>query len=334
MTTLEDVARRAEVSRATVSRVINNHGYVRGEVRERVNAAIRATGYVPNMLARSMVTKRTQVIGLLIPEFYQERSDAGMSFYSIILHRVSRACSQHNYSLLLSILSQERQKQIAHGDLRAGYVDGFIGTGLTHDDPTVMRLLESGKPTVLIGHNPYYPELHSVDVDHFRGALTATSYLIAQGRRRIAFVTPPTRSINHNRMRDGYARALLQHGLPVDPSLIIEVDDSYDPHAALARLLGQPVLPDAIFASSDDIANAILAALRQRAVAVPEQMAVASFDDLPIAQRSEPPLTAVHQPVEELAERAVTLLLQAIEGHVTTPQHVLLPTELVRRASA
>ncbi len=337
MTTLEDVARHAEVSRATVSRVINNHTYVRSEVRERVMASIRAIGYVPNVAARSMVTKRTHVIGLLVPEFYDNNVDDTISFYPMLLHGISRACTHYSYSLLLSILSPEQRQQMALEGLQSGFVDGFIGTGLAHDGPTVRNMLENHKPGVLIGRNPYYPEIHSVDVDHFQAAVDAVTYLISRGRRRIAFLTPQFTEVHYARMRDGYTRALIQHGIALNPAYLAETITKL--HASTAQvimqLLALPEPPDAIFTTCDDLGYYAVQSLQERGVRVPEDVALASVDDLPIARRCQPQLTTIRQPVEQLAERAVALLLDAINGDIHGGgQHLLLPTTLILRGSA
>lgn len=337
MTTLEDVARHAAVSRATVSRVINNHTYVRSEVRERVLASIRTIGYVPNIAARSMVTKRTHVIGLLVPEFYDNSVDDTISFYPMVLHGISRACTHHSYSLLLSILSPEQRQQMELEGLQSGFVDGFIGTGLAHDGPTVINMLESHKPAVLIGRNPYYPDIHSVDVDHFQAAVEAVTYLISRGRRRIAFLTPQLTEVHYSRMRDGYTRALIQHGIPLNPAYVAQTSmtQHFSTARAVAQLMALPEPPDAIFTTCDDIGYYAVQSLQERGLRVPEDVALASVDDLPIARRSQPQLTTVRQPVEQLAERAVALLLDAINGEVAHGgQHLLLPTTLIQRGSA
>lgn len=335
MRTLEEVARRASVSRATVSRVINNHPYVREDVRERVLAVITELGYVPNAAARAMVTRRTNIIGLLLPQLESDWVAEDAAFYPIIIQSISHACAASRRHLLLSIVPPYGASDTARDVLKAGHVDGVIVSVFPFDDPIMPLIANSGLPAVLIGRNPYYPDLHWVDVDNFSSAVEAVTYLIRQGRRRIATLAlSPRGSAGANR-REGYTRGLLEHGLPIDPALIIEPDAARDDgYQSMLQLLDLPNPPDAVFACYDGIAIRAMAAIRDRGLRIPEDIAVIGFDDQPAARRAEPPLTTVCQPLRELGIQATELLLRVIVEDPTAPKQVVLPTSLVIRGSA
>jgi LacI family transcriptional regulator len=219
--------------------------------------------------------------------------------------------------------------------LRAGHLDGLIVGVSLMDDPILPLMINDPLPLVLLGHHPYYPQASWVEVDGLQSAAEAVSYLIRSGRRRIATITLPLTLIAGLDRRDGYKRALLQHRMPIDPDLIIETESfTNGGYIAAQRLLALPDPPDAIFAASDSLAIGAMSAIRAAGLRVPEDIAVVGFDDQPSATLADPPLTTVRQPIAELGTRAVELLLTLIEGETKGPQHVMLPTSLVMRASA
>ena len=333
--TLEEIARIADVSRATVSRVINRHPYVREEIRVRVLEVIEQHGYVPNAAARAMVTKRTNIVGLVVPRLPQAWFINPTTFYPLIIHSVVDACTAHQRYVLLSMIARDQKINFYQDVLRGGHADGLILSDSRFDDPMLPLLQRSQMPAVLIGRNPAYPELHWVDVDNVRAADDAVTYLIERGRRRIATLTLPMLSAAGMDRRTGYEQALARHGMPIDPQLIVgpTTPDS-DGYVAMQQLLALPEPPDAVFAASDIQALEAIAAIQAHGLRVPEDIAVVGFDDQPNAQRATPPLTTVRQPITDLGRHAVELLVQVLDRTVTEPQHVVLPTALVVRASA
>jgi DNA-binding LacI/PurR family transcriptional regulator len=335
MTTLNQVAKRAAVSTATVSRVVNNYPHVKPDIRARVLAAIDELGYVPNAAARTMVTKRTGIIGLMLPQVEPDWFGEDATFYSIIVQSISRACTDADIQLLLSVTPQARSVDVAERVLKGGHVDGVIVSVFPSNHPVMGMLARSRLPAVLIGRNPYYPELHWVDVDNFHSAVEAVTYLIQKGRRRIATLAMPSDGSAGTQRRDGYTRALLDYDLPIDRALITEMSPSGDDGvAAIKRLLSLPEPPDAIFAASDGMALRAMEVIHARGLRIPEDIAVIGFDDQPNARKADPPLTTVHQPMRQMGVCATELLLQVIEGQVSEPQHIVLPTSLVVRQSA
>lgn len=331
--TLEQIAKLAGVSRSTVSRVVNDDPNVSDEVRQRVWKVIRETGYQPHAAARSLVTRRTQIIGVIIPESVTTLFTD--PFFSLLLAGITAACNENRYHLMLSLFnSPEGSDAIYQRVLRSAYLDGVIVASATSDDPLIPRLLRDGIPFVLVGRH-LDRRVTYVDVDNLGGARMATEHLIRLGHKRIATVTGPLGMLSAQDRLAGYKQALEAHGLPVDTSLIAEGDYREGGGMAAARRL-LPASPTAIFAASDVMAVGVLKALRQEGVDVPRDVALVSFDDLPVATAVQPALTTVRQPIDYLGRTAVQLLLDLINRPpdvTSVPQRLVLPTELVVRGS-
>lgn len=328
--TLEDVARRAGVSRSTVSRVINDHPNVRPEVRERVWQAIRETGYQPHAVARSLATNRTQILGMLIPEAVTTLFTD--PFFALLLRGATEACNVHKYHLMLSLFNDPAARDEMYARvLRSGYLDGVIVASASEDDPLIPRLLRDHIPFVSVGRHPD-PRVHYVDVDNVGGARMAVEHLIRLGHRRIGTITGRLDMSAGQARLEGYRQALEAHGIPVRPELITEGGFSEaGGRTAMMRLL--PARPTAVFVASDMMAVGALTALREAGLRVPDDIAIVSFDDMPMAAMVEPPLTTVRQPVERLGTTAVEMLIGLLDGTITQPQHIVLPVQLTLRAS-
>jgi len=328
--TLEQIAKLAGVSRSTVSRVINDHPNVRPEVRERVWQVIRQVGYQPHAAARSLVTNRTQIIGLIIPQAVTTIFTD--PFFPLLIRGIADTCNAHRYHLMLSLFSSRtEQESLYRRVLRGGYLDGVIVASTMLDDPLIPRLLEDQVPFVSVGR---YPDerVDYVDVDNVSGARMATEHLLRLGHRRIATVTGPLGMMAGRDRLEGYRQALESRGLPVDDNLIAEGDFTEEGgRTAMQRLL--PHEPTAVFVASDTMAVGAMKAIKEAGLNIPADVAVVSFDDLPIASIVEPPLTTVRQPIERLGATAVDILITIIEHEGGSRQKVILPTELVVRAS-
>lgn len=328
--TLEQIAELAGVSRSTVSRVINDHPNVRPEVRERVWQVIRQVGYQPHAAARSLVTNRTQIIGLIIPQAVTTIFTD--PFFPLLIRGIADECNAHHYHLMLSLFSDPTEQEgLYQRVLRGGYLDGVIVASTTLDDPLIPRLLRDQVAFVSVGR---YPDerVNYVDVDNVNGARMATEHLLRLGHRHIATVTGPLGMMaGHDRL-EGYRQALEARGVSVDEELIAPGDFTEDGgRAAMRRLLDHN--PTAVFVASDTMAVGAMKAIKEAGLRVPEDIAVVSFDDLPVASIVEPPLTTVRQPIQRLGSTAVDILLNLIEHQGEGTQKVILPTELVVRAS-
>jgi LacI family transcriptional regulator len=328
--TLEEVAQLAGVSRSTVSRVINEHPNVQQETRERVWEAIRKSGYQPHAIARSLVTKRTQIIGMVIPEAVTTLFTD--PFFPILLRGATEACNEHGYQMMLSLFSPSADRQEIYQRLvRNAYLDGVIVASAGLNDPLISDLLRDGVPFVCVGRHPN-GQVHYVDVDNAGGALMAVEHLIRLGHRRIGALSGrPDMAAGQDRL-EGYRQAMEAHGIPLEDGLIAEGDfTERSGMVGMQQLL--PAEPSAVFVASDTMAVGALRALRQAGRRVPEDIALVSFDDIPVASAIEPPLTTVRQPIRRMASLAVETLLDLIERPGSGPRRIVLPTQLVIRES-
>jgi LacI family transcriptional regulator len=331
--TLEEVASLAGVSRSTVSRVINDRPNVRPETRERVQKAIRNSGYQPHAVARSLVTNRTRIISMVIPEVVTTLfSDP---FFPLLLGGATRACNTHQYQLMLSLFTAPADPQEMYQRvLRSGYIDGAIVASASLDTPIISDLLRDRIPFVSIGRHPD-ERVHYVDVDNTNGARMVVEHLIRLGHRRIATITGRLDMAAGRDRLSGYRQALEARRIPVEEELIVEGD--YTENSGMVGM--QQLLsasPSAVFAASDTMAIGALKALRETGLQVPQDVALVGFDDIPIASVVEPALTTVRQPINRLGSIAIEVLLSLIEDSLeegAPANRIILPTELVIRAS-
>ena len=329
--TLEEVARIAGVSRSTVSRVINEEPHVRSETRERVWQAIRDSGYRPHAVARSLVTNRTGIVGMVIPEAVTTLFTD--PFFPLLLQGTTQACNAHHYQLMLSLFNAPAAEQESYQRvLGNGYMDGVIVASASLNDPLIPALLRDRIPFVSIGK---YPDerVTYVDVENREGARMAVEHLIHLGHRKIGTITGPLDMIHGQERLQGYRQALDARGIQIDKNLIVEGDYSESSGGSgMQRLL--PASPTAVFVGSDTMAIGALKALRQAGRQVPGDVALVGFDDIPMASAVQPSLTTVRQPISPMGVLAVETLLDLIEQRVSGPRRILLPTQLVVRESS
>jgi len=330
--TLEGVARVAGVSRATVSRVVNDSPRVSPDVRLAVEAAIRQLGYTPNRAARSLVTRRSDSIAVVITEPTGRLfSDP---FFPRIVRGVSGALASRGLQLVL-LMPETGDETTTIRYLTGGHVDGVLLVSLHGDDPIPAALLASGVPVVFVGRPPAGSEVSYVDVDNRQGGRRATRHLFEAGRTRVATIAGPTdMAVGIDRL-EGYREAVRATGRAVDEALVASDDFTYEGGAtAMEQLLERAPDLDGVFAASDLMAAGALGVLLARGRRVPEDVALVGFDDSPIAPTTRPPLSSISQPIEEMGPEAVHLLLDAIERADRPPRRVVLATELVVRASS
>jgi LacI family transcriptional regulator len=330
--TIEEIARLAEVSRSTVSRVLNNHPSVRPAVRDRVLSVIRQQQYTPYAAARSLASNCTHVLGLLIPRsapfIFADPFFAGM------IQAITEACSQRGYFMMLAMMSAETDEQFYDFILRSRHFDGMLMLSSDIDDPTLARLIDSPTPIILIGSHPYFSNLAWVDAENQAGARCAVTYLIGLGHRRIAAITGPLQMAAAIDRREGYKQALLEAGLTIVPELIVEGGFTQESgYNAMAGLLGLTPPPTAVFVASDTMAIGALRAVEEAGLRVPSDISLVGFDDLPTAAAAATPLTTVRQPIAQIGATAVELLIERIEKRATAAAHLRLPTELILRES-
>jgi len=331
--TLEEVAALAGVGRGTASRVINGSTQVSEASRKAVLQAIDDLGYVPNRAARSLVTRLTDVVALVVSE--SEERFFGEPFFGQIVRGVSGALAGTQRQLLLTMAHRARDRGQLDNYLSRQHVDGVLLLSLHGDDPLPAQLAHRGVPAVLGGRPTEPTSLPFVDVDNAGGAAQAVAHLAGRGRRRIATITgPQDMSVGLLRL-EGYRNALAQAGLPFDPALVATGDFSEQSGwLATEELLERAPDLDAVFAASDQMALGALSALAARGRRVPQDVGVIGFDDSPSSRYTTPRLTTVHQPVEEMGAEMMRLLGELIADAEGPQENVLLDTHLVVRESA
>ncbi|MEV4532466.1 LacI family DNA-binding transcriptional regulator [Asanoa sp. NPDC049518] len=336
--TLDAVAARAGVGRGTVSRVVNGSPQVSPEARAAVQAAIAELGYVPNRAARALVTQRTDSVALVVSE--SEERVFGEPFFAAIVRGVSSGLLDTSMQLWLAMAQSPAERERIEHHLTNQHIDGVLLLSLHDADPLPTLLEQRGLPAVLGGRparmlQPDAQEAYYVDVDNAGGARQAVEYLFGRGRRRIATIAGPQDMGAGVTRLAGYREAVAATGAQVDEKLIAYGDFSEaSGTAAMRRLLEDNPNLDAVFAASDLMAYGAVRALQEAGRSVPSEVSVVGFDDAPIARQANPPLTTVHQPIEEMGREMARLLVARIRREEIAEPHVLLDTWLVERESA
>lgn len=325
---LEDIGRMAGVSRSTVSRVVNGEGSVRPEVRRRVEEVIRETGYTPHAAARSLVSNRSGVIGLVIPSRVHSLFED--PYFARLIQGITLGSNQAGVTLSLFLFqSEEEERELYPRVVESGFLDGVIITATRMGDPLVDRMASRGLPLVMVGR-PDFDHVSYVDVDNRAGAAMAARHLVATGGVRIGMIGAPDNTTTGRDRLEGFEAAMEACGRALDPELYVPGDFSEaGGHDAMLRLLDRDV--DAVFAASDTMALGALRAARERGVAVPDEVTVVGFDGFGASEKSVPPLTTIRQPVADTATRAVEMLVGLVVGDVSVPASAVLPVELVAR---
>jgi DNA-binding LacI/PurR family transcriptional regulator len=332
--TLEEVARAAGVSRATASRVVNGSPTVGIEARRSVERAIAESGYVPNRAARSLRTRRSDSIGVVIAE--PTGRIFGDPFFGEVLLGISAGLAARQLHLVLVMSQSPEEERWAEGYLTSGgHVDGVILFSLHGDDPLPEHLQSHGIPVVVGGEPSPGARVSYVDNDNHGGAFAAVKHLIDQGRTRIATITGPLDMPAGVTRRLAYRDALVAAGRTPDAGL--EVSGGFTREGgqrSMEVLLQRYPDIDAVFAASDLMAAGALSALYSAGRRVPEDVAVVGFDDSIIALSTQPALSSVRQSMEVMGRELVGLLLQTIAAPDQVARHVVLETELIVRQSS
>ena len=327
---LEDIGRMAGVSRSTVSRVVNGEPSVRPEVRERVEAVIRETGYSPNAAARSLVSNRSGVIGLVIPSRVHSLFED--PYFARLIQGITLGSNQAGVTLSLFVAQTEQdERELYPWVVESGFLDGVIITATRMGDPLVTRMASRQIPLVMVGR-PDLATVSYVDVDNCDGARQAARHLAGIGAARIGMIGAPTNTTAGADRLAGFVGGLDEFGRELVPELLVEGDFSeLGGYSAMKILVERGV--DAVFAASDTMALGALRAARELGVDVPGDVAVVGFDGFRASESSVPPLTTIEQPVSDTATRAVEMLLGLVSGELSAPTSVILPVRLVERDS-
>jgi DNA-binding LacI/PurR family transcriptional regulator len=331
--TLEEVAQVAGVSRATASRVVNGSPTVGIDARQSVERAIAQLGYVPNRAARSLVTRRSDSVGVVIAE--PAGRIFGDPFFAEVIRGISGGLAARDMQLVLMLSQTPEEERRAERYLFGGHVDGVILFSLHGDDPTPDHLQSHGIPVVVGGEPPRGSKVSYVDNDNHGGSIAATTHLIEQGRTRIATITGPLDMPAAVTRRTGYLDAL--RAASIVPDATLEEPGGFTHEGgirAMEALLRRHPDINAVFAASDLMAAGALQALHGAGKRVPEDVAIVGFDDSIIARSTQPALSSVRQAMEVTGRELVSVLAQLIDSHDGVQRRVVLETELVVRGSS
>lgn len=327
--TLEKIGELAGVSRATVSRVVNNHPNISNDVRERVQRIIKETGYQPNQAARSLVSSQSKVLGLVIPNLIQAVFTD--PYYPRLTQGISAACNKLGYTLALFLFhTLEEERNAMQKFSSNSLIDGLIITADNIDMPFVPELLKRNMPFVYIGR-PAEDDVTYIDVDNYAGGYNATVHMLKQGYERVAQIATAHNMAGSDRDR-GYRQAMQDRGYTVDEELIAYGDFTEESgYEAMQALL--PQRPDAVVVQSDAMALGASRAIRDAELSIPDDIALIGYDDLPPALLAEPLLTTIRQPIQRKGMIATETLVDMLQNPDQPTQHIILPTELIIRAS-
>jgi LacI family transcriptional regulator len=324
--TIADVAAKAGVSIATVSKVINGRYGVAPDTQQKVQAVIDELGYESSLVARSLRSRRTNVIGILLADLEP--------FSAELLKGAGAAIRERDYELIVYSGSGHGRDNSGWERRYVSRLGGTLTDGLILVTPTVVDVNDA-TPIVAVDPHAGPSSLPSVHGDNLAGAITATRHLISLGHRRIGFLAGRPDLESARQREQGYRDALAAAGIPLDPSLIrvgdYELEMSEGPARQLLTLADRPT---AIFAANDLSAIQTMHVARSLGLAIPGDVSVIGFDNIPESALMAPPLTTIDQSIQEMGRRAVELLIDLIEGTLEQPDQITLPTRLVVRQSS
>jgi LacI family transcriptional regulator len=331
MVTVKDVAREVGLSVTTVSRALNDYDDVSDATKARIREAARRLDYHPNAVARSLQNSRANAVALVIPRVLHRTYDA---FWLEFIGGAAESCAVRGFDLLMAA-TDDQAGQGFRRVVRGRRVDGIILCDVRRQDPRVAYLKKHGLPFVSFGRTIENMDYSYIDVDGAAGSATAVEHLIRLGHHRIAFLgIDPDFSFSYFRLK-GYQQALTQAGVMVDPALIHEGLTELSALPAVLGLLTLPSPPTAVFASADFLGIAVVKAARDAGLTIPDDLSVCVFDDSPLVQHADPPLTAVSQPNRRLGEEAGRLLLDRVENPAAPlVQQLVIPAMVVRLSTA
>jgi len=329
-TTLHEVAQRAGVSAMTVSRVVNGRGRVDSETRQRVEEAIQALDYVPNRIARGLISQKTQTIGIIVPDIVNP-------FFAPVVRGAESAARKAGYRVLLCNSEGDLRLEREYiEDLVAHRVEGLLlAPASDRSRSSILSLLRGGFPLVLIDRALPDADCDLIVSDNAQGARRLIEHLIAIGHREIAHVSDAEdTSTGRERLR-GYREALEAAGIPFQLELVIRTTvDRIGGYRAAQEILARDPLPTAIFAVNNMTAVGTMEALRERSLSVPKDMGLVCFDDVEHLAVLSPILTVIDQPAETFGSLGVQLLLERMTGKANSrPRRIILQTDLIVRQS-
>lgn len=327
--TIKDVAKLAGVSISTVSRVINDSKPVTDEVKQRVLDVIKETGYVPNPLARSLVTKKSKLIGVIVPEV----SD---SFVNEILNGIEAVSKMYDYDILLvNTYSDKEQELESIKLLKTKQVEGIVMLSWILDEDHVNAMKESRIPAIYISKTARNYDIYTVSTSNEDATYDMTEYLIKNGHEDIAFImTSKEETILERERRTGYERALKDNNIKIDEKLIkYGLTDYEGGYNSMKELIEDKIIPSAVFVTGDEAAVGAINAIFDAGYSVPEDISVAGFNDTKLAKIYRPKLTTVFQPLFDMGAVSIRALIKIINGDTVEEKKIELPYQIMERES-
>jgi DNA-binding LacI/PurR family transcriptional regulator len=322
----------------TVSRAVNENGYVSSEARERIMRAIKELDYHPNGIARSLKRRRTHVVGILLP-------DIGHPFSAELCRYVEQTLLNRGYTAFISTTQRSvEREQAALNAFFDHRLDGIIVATLETraGNDAILRLVNRGVPVVIVGRSLGHPNVDQINADHWKGGHEMVAHLAALGHSRIAFIGASVLMSSSLARFQGYLDGLREHDCEISPDLVVGSENLETPAYAtqeegydgMRRLLALRDRPSAVFARNDAVAMGAMRAAREAGLRIPDDIAIAGFDNVPGSAYTSPPLTTVNQPTAQLGQRAAEFVLDRIEGKTLAERRDLcLDCEVVVRQS-
>ncbi|QAS52211.1 LacI family DNA-binding transcriptional regulator [Halobacillus litoralis] len=330
MVTIKDVAKAANVSISTVSRVLNNSGYSSMSTKEKVNKAVEELKFQKNMVATAMIKKQTSTLGLIIP-------DIKNIFYGELTRAIEDQAHQYGFNVILCNTDNDLEKEAEYLNflLRKG-IDGIIFSTPEINDKNIREVMKNRPdvPLILLGSQVKNVRLDEVLVDNFEGGYQATAHLLDHGHQRIGYIGGQKDSYATVERYKGYAKALEDYGIePMDEYLKL---DEFKIHSGYHRgkeLLKMSEPPTAVFAGNDAIAVGVYKAARELGISIPEELSVIGFDDSQFAEIVDPELTTIRTPISEMGEKTVELAIQIVREGKNFKETVTFQPSLIERGS-
>jgi DNA-binding LacI/PurR family transcriptional regulator len=332
--TISDIAKKAKVSRMTVSRVLNNSGPVAAKTAERVKSIMRELDYHPNLIARSLSSQKTMTLGVVIPRTEKLFLD---NYIAQVLSGIADIAQENNYRIMLIPLNSS--DGTSSNDylryVRSKLFDGLILLKAKINDPNLAALAQSDFPYILVNYRKFGDNYNFVDSENIKGAELAVEHLYQNGHRKIAFVAGSMNEVNARDRLKGYKNILKKHKLPLSEDYIIYGDFNRETaYEKSKKLLEMEDSPTAIFCSDDYMALGVIEQIKNHKLSVPKNISVVGFDNIEIGEFSKPALTTVKQPMYKIGKTASEALLALIKKTRKSPIRIMLKTQLIVRESA
>ncbi|GMK41597.1 LacI family transcriptional regulator [Paenibacillus sp. CCS19] len=334
MVTIKDIAKLAGVSPSTVSRVVSNHPRISLDTSRKVKQIMDELGYHPNMMAKSLVSKTTNTLAILLPRPAEELFQN--DFFGELLRGILTQANRAGYDMLLTTATGEHDEiETVSRLVRGRRVDGIILLSSRVNDPIVAFLASSEFPFVLIGRSESHPDVLSINNDNKQAAYDATVHLITQGHERIGFVSGPANLTVSNDRLQGYRQALEAHKLPIRSDWTVEGEFLQESgYRAMSLIMSLPERPSALVVIDDVVAFGVLRGLNELGYKVPDDISLVSFNNISLSELATPPISSIDIGTYQLGYTAAQTLVRAINEETIHQKQLIIPHRLMVRESS